>query len=79
MTENVEFEFKVKFGLEIRIQPKFMVEFGHEVIEFGQKLTFWLKNNLFAKNRLPFAQNMNTGTKKLLFLDKRWPKLVEFG
>jgi hypothetical protein len=49
-----------------------MVEFGHEVVKFGQKVTFWLKKQ-------PFAQNMNTSTKKLLFLDKIWPKLVEFG
>jgi hypothetical protein len=48
-------------------------------IEFGQKWTFWFKTTFFAKNRLPYAQNMNTSTKKLLFLDKSWHKLVEFG
>jgi hypothetical protein len=33
-------EFEVEFGLEIRIRSKSMVEFGHEVIECGQKMTF---------------------------------------
>ncbi len=28
--------------------------------------------------KVTFAQNMNTSTKKILFLDKSWPKLVEF-
>jgi hypothetical protein len=28
-----------------------MFEFGHEVIEFGQKLTFWLKNQPFLPSK----------------------------
>jgi len=47
---NSKFEFKVEFGLEIRIRPKSMVdigpiwlnlfEFGHEIIKFCQKTDF---------------------------------------
>jgi len=60
-----------------------MVEFGHEVIKFGQKLTYWLKKQPFCQEQVTFCSKHEYKHKKAFVYKQKlacriWSNLSKF-